>query len=75
MDRLQLEIALQSLLNNSAETEFEELLFWGKVAGLNADYYIAVGLVFTGRYEFADKRFYYATSNDFAFKAFPELND
>ena len=74
-ERLQLELSLNQLVNNSQETEFEDLLFWGKIQGLNADYYIALGLVFTGRYEFAEKRFYYATSQDFSFKAFPALND
>ena len=34
-----------------------------------------MGLVFTGRYEFAEKRFYYCTSGDFTFRAFPTLND
>ena len=34
-----------------------------------------MGLIYTGRYEFADKRFYYATTSDFAFKPFPTLND
>jgi hypothetical protein len=34
-----------------------------------------MGLVFTGRYEFAEKRFYYALSTDFVFKPFPALND
>jgi radial spoke head protein 9 len=34
-----------------------------------------MGLVYTGRYEFAEKRFYYATSNDITFKPFPALND
>jgi radial spoke head protein 9 len=68
-------MSLQQLLNKSQETEFEELLFWGKLTGLNADYYIAMGLVYTGRYEFAEKRFYWASSNDFTFKAFPALND
>lgn len=63
------------MLNTAAETEFEDLLFWGKISGLNGDYYIAVGLVFTGRYEFAEKRFYYCTSSDFTFRAFPVLND
>ena len=63
------------MLNASQETDFEELLFWGKLTGLNADYYVAVGLVFTGRYEFAEKRFYYALSTDFVFKPFPALND
>jgi len=46
-------------------------LFWGKLSGLNGDYYIALGLVFTGRYEFAEKRFYYATSSDITFRPFP----
>lgn len=34
-----------------------------------------MGLVYSGRYEFAEKRFYYALSTDFAFKPFPALND
>lgn len=50
-------------------------MFWGKLTGLNADYYVAMGLVYTGRYEFPEKRFYYATSNDYVFRAFPALND
>ena len=43
-ERLQLEMGVQDLLANSAETDFEELLFWGKVCGLNKDYYICMGL-------------------------------
>jgi len=31
--RLQLQMALQTLLNSSAAEDFEELLFWGKVLG------------------------------------------
>ena len=50
-------------------------MFWGKLSGLNGDYYVAMGLVFTGRYEFAEKRFYYATSSDITFRPFPALND
>lgn len=30
----------------------DELLFWGKVTGINADYYIALAVTFTGMYEF-----------------------
>jgi radial spoke head protein 9 len=73
--RLQLELSLQQLLNTAGDTDFEDLLFWGKLTGLYADYYIALGLVYTGRYEFAEKRFYYATSTDFLFRPFPALND
>lgn len=34
-----------------------------------------MGLVYTGRYEFPVKNFYYATSLDFTFKPFPALNE
>lgn len=42
---------------------------------MNNDYYIAMGLVYTNKYEFPIKSFYYATSQDFQFKPFPALND
>ncbi len=42
---------------------------------MNGDYYIAVGLTYTNRYEFPQKTFYYATSSDFKFQPFPALND
>ena len=40
-ERFQLELAVQKLLNESKSADFDELLFWGKVTGVNADYYIA----------------------------------
>ena len=67
-------MGLQNLLNNAAPEDFEELLFWGRIEGVQRDYYIAMGLTYNGKYEFPEKRFYYATSADFEFKAFPELN-
>ena len=42
---------------------------------MKADYYICVGVTYTDKYEFPEKRFYWASSNDYKFKAFPELND
>lgn len=30
-ERMQLSLGLQALLNDSEETDFEELLFWGKI--------------------------------------------
>ena len=68
-------MGLQQLLNTSKETDFEELLFWGKINGMQADYYIAMGIIYTDRYEFPYMTFYYASSSDFVFKPFPELND
>jgi radial spoke head protein 9 len=50
----------------------EELLFWGKIIGLEADYYIAQAINYTGFYEFPQKAFYWAVSTKFAFEPLPE---
>lgn len=82
-----MEVALQELLNSVAPTDFDELLFWGRVTGLKADYYIAMGVCYKDRYEFPEKKFYWCSStnqanavsketvNAFKFVQFPELND
>lgn len=62
-------------------SQFEELLFWGKITGLYGDYYIAVGYTYTGVYEFPNKRFYWAVAkqgqpaSEMEFNEMPELND
>ena len=56
-------------------TDFEELLFWGRIEGIKNDYYIAMGVTYTDKFEVPEKRFYWATSADFKFKPFPTLND
>jgi radial spoke head protein 9 len=61
-------------LNNSEEGDYEELLFWGKIGGVHRDYYIAMGITYSDKYEFPEKNFYYALSSDFKFVAFPPLN-
>lgn len=63
-ERFQLEVALQELLNTAGETDFDELLFWGRINGLKADYYIAMGICFRDRYEFPEKKFYWCSSNN-----------
>lgn len=63
------------MLNKSSYDDFEELLFWGRVTGLNKDYYICMGVTYTDKYEFPTKRFYWASSADFEFAPFPKLND
>ena len=67
-------MALQCLLNESSETEFEELMFWGRVSGVRGDYYIAVGVTYTKQYEFPTKSFYFASSNDMVFRKFRDIN-
>lgn len=34
-----------------------------------------MGIIFSDKYEFPEKKFYYASSKDFIFYKFPELND
>ena len=67
-------MALQQLLNEVQDTDFEELLFWGRISGAKADYYIAMGVTFKHQFEFPTKTFYYASSNDFIFKKFRDIN-
>ena len=75
MDRFRLNNGVQDLLNCSTEHDFEELMYWGRIEGMKADYYICMGVTYTDKYEFPEKRFFWASSTDFKFKAFPELND
>jgi len=67
-------MGLQQLLNEASETDFEELLFWGRISGLKGDYYIAMGVTFSHQYEFPTKTFYFAESKDFVFRKFREMN-
>jgi len=73
--RFRLNNAIRELLNNSSPHDFEELLFWGRIEGLKAEYYICMGVTFTDKYEFPSKCFYWASSTDFKFKPFPARNE
>jgi len=64
---------LQELLNSAGPTDFDELLFWGRVSGLKADYYIAMGICYKDRYEFPEKKFYWCSSTNQASKVNAEL--
>ena len=49
-------------------------MFWGRITGVRADYYIAVGVTYAHQYEFPTKTFYFASSNDFVFRKFRDMN-
>jgi radial spoke head protein 9 len=70
-----LQTGISELLNEQTEVDFEELLFWGRIDGMEADYYICMGVTYTDKYEFPEKRFFWASSNAFCFKPFATLND
>lgn len=57
-------------LNNTIECD--ELLFWGRINGLKSDYFIASSIFYEGKYEFPEKKFFWASSNDFKFEELPE---
>ena len=67
-------MGIQALLNDCSDTDFEELLFWGRISGLRADFYIAMGVTYSKQYEFPTKTFYFASSNDFIFRQFRDIN-
>jgi len=70
---MQLEMALSVLRN---QIKADELMFWGKVTGVQNDYYIAVSITYKNMYEFPQKTFYYTLSNvkNFAFREMPSLS-
>ena len=49
-------------------------MFWGRISGLTADYYIAMGVTYTQQYEFPTKTFFFANSNDMVFRQFRDIN-
>jgi len=55
------------------EENVDQVLFWGRIRGVQKDYYLAVGLVFHDQYEFPTRRFYWSTSQNFAFKVLPPI--
>ena len=69
---MQLEMSLTELRGT---IQADELLFWGKITGINADYYIAVAVTYNGMYEFPLKSFYWtlSTTKDFRFREMPSL--
>ena len=72
--RLRLNLGLQALLNQSSDSDFEEMMFWGRISGLSADYYIAMGVTYSQQYEFPTKTFFFANSNDMVFRQFRDIN-
>lgn len=69
---MQLEMGLSQL---RCQVQADEVMFWGKINGVNADYYIAVAVTFKNMYEFPNKTFYWTLSStpDFKFKEMPGL--
>ena len=67
--RLKLEIAFNEL---QEKEKMEELWFWGKIFGTDADYFIALGINFKDNYEFPQKKLYFTSSTNYTFTPLPE---
>ena len=60
--RMRLELALLKLSENY---QFDSLQFWGRVEGVEKDYYIALGLQLKGEYEFPKKKFFWCSGSNY----------
>ncbi len=69
-ERFKLEIALNDL---HLDIKSDEMWFWGKIVGVEKDYYIAVAIFFRDHYLFPRKKFYFCSSSNFAFSEMPDL--
>lgn len=69
-ERIGIETALDEL---KMQIQSDEVLFWGKVLGVEKDYYIALALYYKNK-EFPLKRFYFALSDTFVFSELPQIH-
>lgn len=67
----QIKLSLNKFQNDQ---KLDELLFWGKITGAKKDYFIALGINYTLKYEFPEKKFFYCLSGEYDFKELPEID-
>lgn len=67
-ERMQLEYAMSSLQSSMC---FETLFFWGKISGIETDYYIAVGQNTLGTKNFPKRVFYWCQPTTWQFSILP----
>ena len=70
-ESLKLKIALNELYKN---INAEEIFFWGKIIGVERDYYVAMAMFFKEK-QFPTKVFYFASSNNMVFSLLPDVKD
>ena len=69
---LKLEIALNELHLN---IKSDEMWLWGKIIGLEKDYYIAEAIYFADKYQFPEKKFFWCSSNNYQFAPMNEIEE
>lgn len=48
-----------ALLKVMENYKFDSLFFWGRIEGIERDYYIALGIQYKGQYDFPKKKFFW----------------
>lgn len=69
-EKFKLEIALNNLHLN---IKSDEMWFWGKIIGIEKDYYVAVALFYKEYHLFPKKKFFFCNSSNFFFSELPEV--
>lgn len=70
-EKIKLEIALNNL---HLEIKSDEMWFWGKIIGVEKDYYITVAIYFRENL-FPKKKFFFCSSTNFIFAELPEIKE
>lgn len=68
---MRLELALLKLTENY---KYDSLYLWGRIEGIDKDYYIALGVQCKGQYEFPMKKFFWCNNANYMFSELPSFN-
>ena len=69
-ERFKLEIALNNLHMN---IKSDEMWLWGKIIGIEKDYYVAVAIFFKEYNLIPKKKFFFCNSSNYFFSELPEV--
>lgn len=68
-ERFKLEIALNNLYMN---IKSDEMWFWGKIIGIEKDYYVAVAIYYREQHIIPKKKFFFCNNSNYFFSEVPE---
>ena len=55
------------------EIKCDELWFWGKILGLEKDYFICLAVFYEGNFQFPQKKYFFCNSVSYIFTELPEI--
>lgn len=71
-ERLKLETQLDKL---KSDIKSDEMWFWGKIMGVEKDYYVAEAIYYKEHPVFPQKKFFFCSSSNFIFSELPEIQE